>query len=332
MNPAHHEQAATETPARILFAGTPDFSVPALRALIDAGYRIPAVYTQPDRPAGRGRQPTASPVKRAALEAGIPIRQPETLKTIQAQRELAAWNADLMIVVAYGLLLPQAVLNAPRQGCVNIHASLLPRWRGAAPIQRAIQAGDAETGISIMRMEAGLDTGPVYLIRKTPIREQDTGGSLHDRLSALGAEALIEALPGILDARLSAQPQDDAQANYARKLDKSEALIDWQAPATTIARQIRAFNPWPVAQTPLEDQMLRIWEAQALSRDQGSLFEAVSPAGAQPGEVLNTNSQGIDVLTGEGLLRITRLQAPGKRALTAAEFLNARPLQGRHLG
>ena len=307
---------------RIVFAGTPDFSVPPLQALLGSSHQVVAVYTQPDRPAGRGRKLAASPVKQAAVEAGVPVHQPPSLKDDTAVEELAALKPDLMIVVAYGLLLPQRVLDIPRLGCVNIHASLLPRWRGAAPIQRAILAGDRSTGVAIMRMEAGLDTGPVYLMRETEIGPRETGGALHDRLSMLGAEALTDALPGIAAGTLPPVPQDDAGAVYAKKIEKAEGEIDWRAPAHAIDRQIRAFNPWPVAFTTHEGQPLRIWEAEPLP----------STAPGTPGLVVAEGRDGIDVATGDGWLRISLIQAPGKRPMSAAEFLNARSLEGVVLG
>ncbi|MGB5454154.1 MAG: methionyl-tRNA formyltransferase [Sedimenticolaceae bacterium] len=306
---------------RIIFAGTPDFSVPPLRALLASAHRVVAVYTQPDRPSGRGRKLSPSPVKELALDAGIPVYQPVNFKDPGAVRELQSLGADLMVVVAYGLLLPKSVLDAPRLGCVNIHASVLPRWRGAAPIQRAVLAGDGISGVTIMRMEEGLDTGPMFLIEEVPLAADETGGSLHDRLSVLGAEALMQALPGILDGSLVPEPQDESQTCYARKLDKSEAVIDWTRAASDIERQVRAFNPWPVAQTRFEDANLRIWRAQA-----------ISGIGGAPGTVMNAARGGIDVATGKGLLRITELQLPGKRAMGAQDFINANSIQGTVLG
>jgi len=308
-------------PLRIVYAGTPEFAVPALQALIDSPHEVVAVYTQPDRPAGRGRKLRASPVKQLALAHDLPVEQPTSLRDEQAQAHLADLRPDLMVVAAYGLILPKAVLETPRLGCINIHASLLPRWRGAAPIQRAILAGDRETGVTIMQMDEGLDTGAMLLKRALPIAEDDTAASLHDRLAVLGAEALMEALPGIMDGSLEAIPQNEAEATYAAKLDKAEARIDWQQPAEHIARQVRAFNPWPVAQAELDGQPLRIWEARAVDR----------PAQAEPGTVVAESAEGIDVAAGEGCLRITRLQLPGGKQLPAATFLNGRSLAGKRL-
>ena len=305
-------------PLNVIFAGTPDFAARALEALLTTDHRLAAVYTQPDRPAGRGRKVQFSPVKQLALDHGIEVRQPKTLQDAGAQRELAELGADLMVVVAYGLLLPQAVLDAPRLGCINIHASLLPRWRGAAPIQRAILAGDRETGVTIMQMEAGLDTGPMLTVMKTPILEGETGGSLHDRLAELGAQALLASLPGLTDGSLAAEPQDDASANYAGKLDKQEARIDWSQSAEQIDRQVRAFNPWPVAQCLYGEKVMRIWSSEvAAGGERGS-----------PGQIVQTGKSFIDVAAGDGVLRISELQMPGKRAMSAGDFLNAHNLDG----
>ncbi len=306
---------------RIIFAGTPDFSVPPLRALLASPHQVVAVYTQPDRPAGRGRKLSPSPVKEVAADAGIPVYQPVNFKEPADVEALKALNADLMVVVAYGLLLPKSVLDAPRRGCVNIHASVLPRWRGAAPIQRAVLAGDKVSGVTIMQMEEGLDTGPMYLIEEVELHDSETGGSLHDRLSELGADALMKALPGILDGSSRPEPQDDSLSCYAKKLDKSEAWIDWSRPAQDIERQVRAFNPWPVAQTRFEDANLRVWRAHAIGGVAGT-----------PGTVMNATRSGVDVATGDGLLRITELQLPGKRAMGAQDFINANSIQGMLLG
>jgi methionyl-tRNA formyltransferase len=315
---------------RILFAGTPEFAVPCLQVLIAGRHELAAVYTQPDRPAGRGRKLAQSPVKLVALEHGIAVRQPESLKrdkeAVAALRDL---NADLMVVVAYGLLLPRGVLTAPRLGCINVHASLLPRWRGAAPIQRAVLAGDSESGVCIMQMEAGLDTGPVYHRLSTPLAPRETGGSLHDRLAALGARALSEALPGIADGsrQPQPQPQDPTLATYAHKLTKEESTIDWNQPAAAIERLVRAFDPWPVAQTRFQGEPLRIWSAECVAP-----VDPLWSTGGAPGSVVGTDRTGIAVATGDGILKITRLQPPGKRPMDAADFLNARTMDGVYLG
>ena len=306
----------------ILFAGTPEFAASTLQALLDSEHRICAVYTQPDRPAGRGRKLKTSPVKALAEGRGIPVRQPPSLRDAAAQAELAAFAADIMVVVAYGLILPKAVLETPPLGCLNVHASLLPRWRGAAPIQRAILAGDRETGVTIMQMDEGLDTGDMLLKTHTPIADDDTAQSLHDRLAVLGAEALLETLRGLQAGTLQAQPQDDSQATYAAKLDKAEARIDWQQPASVIDRQVRAFNPWPVAFTRYHGENLRIWQARPLDET----------SDATPGSIVAESRAGIDVACGEGQLRITRLQLPGGRPLDADAFLNAHRLLGQRLG
>ncbi len=307
---------------RILFAGTPEFSVPPLCALLDGDYQVVGVYTQPDRPAGRGRKLLPGPVKQLALERGVPVFQPPNFRADQDLETLDRLAPDLMVVVAYGLILPRRVLDAPRLGCVNIHASLLPRWRGAAPIQRAVLAGDRETGITIMAMEEGLDTGPMLWKKATSIAAAETGGTLHDRLSMLGAEALMEAMPGILDGSLAAESQDDSKACYARKLDKAEAVMDWGRSAVQLDRQVRAFNPWPVAQTGYGDKVLRLWDSEPLA-------QAVD---AVPGTVVATGKAGLDVATSDGLLRIRRLQLPGKKAMDAAAFLNAHDPLGVVLG
>jgi methionyl-tRNA formyltransferase len=298
---------------KIIFAGTPEFATGALRALLGTEHDVVAVYTQPDRPAGRGRKMQLSPVKQLALEKNLVIRQPKTLKEAEVQQELADLDADLMVVVAYGLLLPQAVLDIPRLGCLNIHASVLPRWRGAAPIQRAILAGDQETGITIMQMETGLDTGPMLRVAKTPIHETEQASSLHDRLAEIGAQTLLQVLSDLSHGWLKGEPQDDSLATYAHKLDKEEAKIDWRQSAQQIDRQVRAFNPWPVAYCHYGDKIMRIWNSEVCD-------QTVS---APPGQIVSSGKKFIDVATGEGLLRITKLQLPGKRAMSAGDFLNA---------
>lgn len=298
---------------RIAYAGTPEFAVPALDAVARAGHHVVAVYTQPDRAAGRGRALTASPVKRRALELGLPVLQPASVTEPHAAAELAAFRPDVMVVAAYGLLLPRAMLSAPRHGCINIHASLLPRWRGAAPIQRAIQAGDAETGVCIMRMEAGLDTGPVYARVATPIGPTDTASVLTDRLALLGADLLVASLERITNGELAAKPQPESGRTYARKVLKAEATIDWTLPALQIERQVRAFDPWPVAETTLAGDLLRVWAATALDDE----------VMAASGSVVRTSPGGIDVATGAGVLRLTRIQAAGRKPVSAADFLNS---------
>ena len=301
---------------RLAFAGTPGFSVAALDSLVAAGHEIAAVYTQPDRPAGRGRKLAPSPVKQAALAAGIAVEQPESLKGAEAQATLAAWRPDLMVVVAYGLILPRKVLAIPRLGCWNVHASLLPRWRGAAPIQRAILAGDAETGVDLMQMEAGLDTGPVLLEKRTPITRDDTGGTLHDRLAALGAAALAEGLRRVLAGEtLAATPQAADGVVYAHKLDKAESALDFTRPAIALERQVHAFDPWPGSDAELAGERVRIWAARAIEQSHA----------ATTGAVIGAHRDGIVVACGEGALCITALQRAGGRRISATDYLNARP-------
>lgn len=299
---------------RIVFAGTPDFAVPSLRAA--ARYNeVVAVYTQPDRPAGRGRELTPSPVKREALLRGIPVLQPENFKAAISRKALRALQPDLMIVVAYGLILPQSVLDIPTHGCWNVHASLLPRWRGAAPIQRAIEAGDRETGVCLMQMEKGLDSGPVLLAQTTEIGETETGGQLHDRLAEIGASVLSDGL-GLLRAELRPQPwvQPEEGVTYAHKLDKAEARLDWNRPAPALAAKVRAFNPWPMAEAVVAGERVRLHGAVALPLAHD----------AAPGTLLQAGREGIDIACGEGALRIRVLQRDGGKAITAADYLNGR--------
>lgn len=294
---------------RIVFAGTPEFAAESLAALLASPHQVIAVLTQPDRPAGRGRALQPSPVKALAVQHGIPVLQPETLKGTEIRDQLAALAADVMVVVAYGLIIPRDVLALPRLGCINVHGSLLPRWRGAAPIQRAIAAGDDETGVGIMQMEAGLDTGPVLLEVRTPITPEDTGGSLHDRLAGLGAQALVQALADLESLQNKALSQPEVGITYAHKLTKEEAQLDWNKSATELALQVRAFNPWPVSWVPRPEGPMRVWAATAANGT------------GQPGSVLAVSAAGIEVACGQGSLLLTQIQLPGKKSLPVADLL-----------
>ncbi len=297
---------------RIIFAGTPDFAARHLQALLEAGHQVVAVYTQPDRPAGRGQQLQASPVKQLAVANEIAVYQPKSLKKAKAQAELAAIDADLMIVVAYGLILPPVVLATPRLGCINVHGSLLPRWRGAAPIQRSIWAGDAETGVTIMQMDAGLDTGAMLSKVSLPITTADTSATLYEKLAVVGPQALIAALTDLPKLQQNAVTQDDKAANYAEKLSKEEALLDFNKAAAALEREIRAFNPWPVSYLQLGSQQLKVWKSR------------VEAGHGVPGTVVKVDKTGIAVATSDGLLVIEQLQPPGKKAMAVADFLNGR--------
>ena len=302
---------------RLIFAGTPEFAATALQALLAAGHEVVLVLTQPDRPAGRGMVLQASAVKKLALAHGIPVSQPERLKDPATHEPIRAAcaerGAELMVVAAYGLILPQAVLDLPRRGCINIHASLLPRWRGAAPIQRAIEAGDAQTGITIMQVEAGLDTGPMLLAEAIDIDARDSAAALHDRLAELGARLVVAALARFDDLVPVVQP--DAGVTYAGKIDKAEARLDWSQPAALLAHKVRAFNPFPGAVVNLAGEPVKVWRSDAVA------------AGGRPGQVLTADTTGIVVACGEGALRLTELQKPGGRRVTAADFLHGSTLQ-----
>ncbi len=306
---------------RILFAGTPDFALASLAALCDSGVTPLAVYTQPDRPAGRGKKLRASPVKEYARGQDIEIRQPESLNDSDVVPEIAEFDADLLIVAAYGLILPQAVLDLPKRGCLNVHASLLPRWRGAAPIQAAILAGDEETGISLMQMTAGLDSGPVFARQSLRIRDTENAGALHDRLALLGGEMLCEHLPGILDGDLEPEPQDESSVTYAGKIKRSDAAMDWRNTATELLRQVRAYNPVPGAFFGFDGEQVKCWSAEPVDAQS----EAV-------GTVIAAGRDGIDVACGDGVLRMLELQRPGRGRVSAGEFANQTPLTGRRLG
>lgn len=311
-------------PARVVFAGTPEFAVPCLEALHALeGCNVVAVLTQPDRPKGRGQKLQPSPVKVAATSLEIDIYQPESMKSDAAHAMLETLDADVMIVVAYGQILPQKILDTPTYGCINVHASILPRWRGAAPIQRAIEAGDTETGVSIMQMAPGLDTGPVYATQAIPITETMTTPALHDALAQAGARLLTKTLPKILSDQISAAPQSESKACYARKLEKSESLINWSSSATEIDRCIRAMQPWPVMQTSISGAGLRVFKASVVQHD--------GQHGA-PGEVLKVNGDGFEVACGQGVLRIERVQPAGKKQMDAYAYANSRALKGEILG
>jgi len=301
-------------PLRIVFAGTPDFAARHLAALLSSQHDVIAVYTKPDSPAGRGKKLTASPVKNIALEHDIPVYQPASLRNEEAQQELAALNADIMVVVAYGLILPTDILETPKLGCINVHGSILPRWRGAAPIQRSIWAGDKETGVTIMQMDEGLDTGDMLKIATLPIEATDTSATMYEKLAGLGPDALVECLADIAADTAEPEKQNDELANYAKKLSKEEAKIDWTMDAASIERCIRAFNPWPMSYFAVAEQNVKVWQAGVVDDNQGKA----------PGTILSADKQGILVATGEGALRLIELQPPGKKAMKAQDLLNSR--------
>ena len=306
---------------KIIFAGTPDFAVPSLQMLLASKHEVCAVYTQPDRPAGRGRHKHASPVKELALKYAIPVFQPLTLKTDADLQQLVSFDADLMVVVAYGMILMQAVLDVPRLGCINVHGSLLPRWRGAAPIQRALMAGDEKTGVTIMQIVRKLDAGDMLHKEECVIGANDTASDLHDKLAELGAVGLSKVLKQMAAGTLHAEPQDESLVTYAEKLTKSEAIIDWTQSASAIARKVRGLNAWPVAQTLYQDKVLRIWQAEAIASD----------TKLEPGTVSCLNKY-MDVATGKGLLRLYEIQLPGGKRMTARAFLNAHNVNSVKLG
>lgn len=295
---------------RIVFAGTPEFAAQALAAILAAGQSVPLVLTQPDRPSGRGMALKASPVKQLALEHGLQVHQPASLKSAESRQPIIDASPDVMVVAAYGLILPQAALDIPRLGCINIHASLLPRWRGAAPIPRAILAGDAETGVTLMRMEAGLDTGPMLLKGRLPITDADRVATLHDKLAALGARLIVEALPRLARGELPGEPQPAEGVTYAAKLEKSEAALDWRQTAVVLSRAVRAFDPYPGTVARIEGQTIKVWRAEP------------APGAGEPGTVLAANADGILVACGEGALRLVELQKSGGKRLQAADFLH----------
>ncbi|HBX05354.1 methionyl-tRNA formyltransferase [Leclercia adecarboxylata] len=302
------------TSLRIIFAGTPDFAARHLDALLSSGHQVVGVFTQPDRPAGRGKKLMPSPVKVLAEEHGLPVFQPASLRPQENQQLVADLNADVMVVVAYGLILPKAVLDMPRLGCINVHGSLLPRWRGAAPIQRSLWAGDADTGVTIMQMDVGLDTGDMLYKLSCPITDEDTSATLYDKLAELGPKGLIDTLQQLADNRVQPEVQDEALVTYAEKLTKEEARLDWSLPAAQLERCIRAFNPWPMSWLEIDGQPVKVWQASVIA----------GPVNAAPGTIIEANKQGIQVATVEGILNLESLQPAGKKAMSAQDLLNSR--------
>ena len=307
---------------KIIFAGTPEFAVPALQMLIDSAHEVCAVYTQPDRPAGRGRKLKTGPVKELALQANIPVYQPLTLKSEEDLLQLRDFDADLLVVIAYGLILTPKVLDIPKLGCINVHASLLPRWRGAAPIQRSLMAGDKKTGITIMQLVLQLDAGDMLRKEECTIGDQETASQLHDRLAVLGAEALTKVLPEIESGTVNPEKQDETLVTYAKKLEKGEAVLDWSQSAEVLARKVRGLNAWPVAQTLYQGKALRVWQAEVLA----SFVED------EPGTVLQNDRKQMDVATGEGVLRLLEVQLPGGKRMDIHSFLNAHDIENIRLG
>jgi len=302
------------TSLRIIFAGTPDFAARHLDALLSSGHQVVGVFTQPDRPAGRGKKLMPSPVKVLAEEHGLPVFQPASLRPQENQQLVADLNADVMVVVAYGLILPKAVLDMPRLGCINVHGSLLPRWRGAAPIQRSLWAGDADTGVTIMQMDVGLDTGDMLYKLSCPITDEDTSATLYDKLAELGPKGLIDTLQQLADNRVQPEVQDEALVTYVEKLSKEEARLDWSLPAAQLERCIRAFNPWPMSWLEIDGQPVKVWQASVIA----------GPVNAAPGTIVEANKQGIQVATVEGILNLESLQPAGKKAMSAQDLLNSR--------
>lgn len=301
---------------KIIFAGTPEFSLPALKAVYNSTHQICAVYTQPDRPSGRGMKLTPSPVKQLALDLNLPVLQPTTLKDLNAQKQFFAFEADVFVDVACGFLIPEVILHAPKYGCINIHPSLLPRWRGAAPIQRAILAGDKITAVTIMQMDVGLDTGAIYKQTSLPIENNDTTASLGKKCSEIGAKLLLDVLDEIEHGKAKLTPQDDSKANYATKITKEEARLNWNLSAIELDRAIRAYNPWPIAFSEIDNQVIKIWQAEIL---QNVLSEKKSP-----GTILKADKNGIDIVTGDGILRLQKIQFAGGKVLAVADVLNSK--------